>query len=176
MSMRLSVTKLSKLINENRDNNKDYGTKIHELIEEYLLTFNNNIFNKSTKGFKTQIDNFLNDRKELEIFRIEFKIEDTIVVDDMKYNIVGKIDAIFYNKYTKNYVIIDWKISKNYIKNYIYEESLIIYKLLFEKKFNVKVEEIALIYLSGDSQIYIPYQIINKNNESLTDKLKYIKS
>lgn len=174
MAIRLSVTKISKLINKNKDNNKEYGNKIHELIENYLLTFNDNIFNKSTKIFKKQIDNFLNDRKELRIFRVEFKIEDKISVDDTIYNIVGKIDAIFFNEHTNNYVIIDWKISKNYIKNYDYEESLIIYKLLFEKKFKAKVEEISLVYLSDSSLTYIPYQIKN-NDETLIEKLRYLK-
>lgn len=169
MSKKISVTKLSKMLNKDNDNIK-LGNEIHELIENYLITFNENIF-KNKRSFEKQINSFLKDRKELEIFKTELKITEEIITENKSFIITGKIDAVFFNKYTQNFVLIDWKISKNYEKNYQYEDSLRLYKLLFEKKYNRIVEEICLIYLYDNQETYIPIQVKIKKNDLIMEKL-----
>lgn len=173
MVEKLSVTTLSKLIVEKQSNFSENGTEIHRKIEAYLRTKDPLIFDTNV-NIMNQLNDFCNDRRELELFGVECYLEKIIKVDNKKYKLNGKIDAIFKNKETNNYVIIDWKYSQSYLKNHVYEESLRLYKLLFENKTKFKVEEICLIYLSDKFSSYVPIQINYNSNDTLKEKIKMI--
>lgn len=81
----------------------DYGTAMHLMIETYYQTqqlMYNPLLKRETEEFHRFI---LNEGAMLDIVGVEIRIFDKVL------NLAGSIDALFKNKKTGKYVLVDWK-------------------------------------------------------------------
>jgi len=82
------------------DNNYDNDTRLHGLCDSF-----DNFYSVLQKSG----DTIFVDREKTVYYEIE--IEHPITGENIKYNIKGRFDALFYNKRTNKWIVIDWKSS-----------------------------------------------------------------
>jgi len=161
---------------ESRDIESSLGTQMHENFEKYL---------KSEKYEETKelysFINFLECNPDLEWQVSELRIF------SKRYGLAGSIDAIFKNSKTGNYIILDYKRSKeikyksydygkepiNHIQDtnyWHYALQLNIYKYFLEKA-GITIEEIALLHIDPKTYEYkyIPLLNLQKEVESMLE-------
>jgi len=82
------------------DNNYDNDERLHGLCDSF-----DNFYSVLSKSG----DTIFVDRERTVYYDIE--IENPLTGEKMKYNIKGRFDALFYNKRTNKWIVIDWKSS-----------------------------------------------------------------
>ena len=91
-----------------RDEAANYGTTMHEAIEQFLKSGVENSQSAEFRLFKKFYDEVIT------VFGFVFyKAEDRVLLE--KYNVAGTIDALFRKPNTGELVLIDWKRSKNLV-------------------------------------------------------------
>ena len=88
------------------DNNYDNDERLHGLCDSFDNFYS--ILQKSG-------DTIFVDRERTVYYDIE--IDNPLTGEKMKYNIKGRFDALFYNKRTNKWIVIDWKSSGSIDKN-----------------------------------------------------------
>ena len=152
---------------------RDLGTLLHEDIEKY---YNNLEVNNDTVEYEYFI-NFINDNKDLKIYRTEWYIFSEI------HRITGSIDAVFENS-DGTLSIYDWKRSKEisfksfnnekgkcpldtviYVNYYHYSLQLNLYKTILEKYYGKKIKDMFLIILHPNNLNYEKIKVLNMDKE-----------
>lgn len=146
-----------------RDEAAERGTFLHQQIENF---FTGKEYDKNSKEF-TMFIQFYNNIVIPQGFEF-IEAEKRILLDE--YNIAGTVDAIFKKTNKDEYLIFDWKRSKNLVvdghpKKYGYSYALSelghldnssyyqyalqqnIYKYILEKKYNMSISSMNLIVL-----------------------------
>lgn len=146
-----------------RDEAADRGTSLHEHIENFLK---GKSYDSNTKEFKM----FLKFHEEIiKPNSFEFiEAEKRILVEE--YNIAGTIDALFKKPNSEEYIIVDWKRSKNLVidgrpKKYGYGYGMSelghldnssyykyalqqnIYRYILQEKYGISISSMNLIVL-----------------------------
>lgn len=150
------------------------GTNMHLAIEQFLNGADNRITEsvKTTKEWE-YFQNFWNDVKNyLEPYRTEWEVWDD------EYKLTGSIDIVFKKKSCEEYVIYDWKRSKqikidnewdtgynplDHIPNsnyWHYTLQLNIYRWFLEKHYGIKVVKLCIVILHPNNS---NYKIFNLN-------------
>ena len=152
---------------------RDLGTLLHEDIEKY---YNNLEVNNDTVEYEYFI-NFINDNKDLKIYRTEWYIFSEI------HRITGSIDAVFENS-DGTLSIYDWKRSKEIsfksfnnekgkcpldtvinVNYYHYSLQLNLYKTILEKYYGKKIKDMFLIILHPNNLNYEKIKVLNMDKE-----------
>lgn len=152
---------------------RDLGTLLHEDIEKY---YNEIEVINDTDEFKYFL-NFVNDNKDIKIYRTEWFIFSEL------HRITGSIDAVFEND-DGTLSIYDWKRSKdisfksfnnqkgehpldNVINTnyYHYSLQLNLYKTILERYYGKKIKDMFLIVLHPDNSNYEKIKVINMQKE-----------
>jgi ATP-dependent exoDNAse (exonuclease V) beta subunit len=151
------------------------GTQLHLDIENYY----NNKFTDNDSIEYTYFKNFINDNKDLQPYRTEWKVWDE------DYKITGTIDMLYINKNNDELMIYDWKRSKNIVKTSFYQSfssvdcishipnlnfwhyslQLNIYKKILERKYNKTITKLCLVCLYPDNPNYIVIDVPDLTDE-----------
>ena len=144
----------------------DYGTLVHEELENYInfKTPMNEI--KSINGAEW-LDNY--------VIKSEFEIYSEVVVYSEELRLAGTIDLLLFDKNTGKYNILDWKTSKrismtpykkkkgthsltaniNDCNFNHYSLQLSLYRYILETYYNIEVSEHLIIHLmENDTKAY----------------------
>lgn len=154
----------------------DEGTQLHSDIDCY---YNENPFLNTTIEFNYFLD-FVKANAAYEIYRTEWYIYYE------KYKIAGAIDAVFRDKVTGNFVLIDWKRVdklepepgfKKYAKDPIshlydskfskYSLQLNLYRYILKHNYGINIEKMYLVVLhpTNKNQSFIQFDITNLETE-----------
>jgi len=165
-------------IKELWSNETETGSRFHKAIEDYLKGKYYDFTNLEPEF--EQFLEFLNDYSSL------LSIDSEILVYDEELKIAGTVDAIFYDRKTNSYVIIDWKRVKNIDKQgykrakypisevydcnyYKYLLQLNIYRYLVKKRLKRTIKQLYLVQFHRDNPTYRVFKIPIK--PSLTKKV-----
>lgn len=134
------------------------GTEVHDFAENYLNNLNPEIKDESLQPYldnvKTLIEEIKKDYPEVYEPELLFQIQIKDLFDiQQDFIFSGKIDAIFKNK--DEYLIVDWKTSKDDSKSSEYRRQLLSYKkaLSIEKKIPEDNIKVAIGYVGLRSKI-----------------------
>ena len=161
-----SDDEIKKMWEDNRNNAAQAGTKLHYDIECY---YNGNPRENHSVEYQYFI-NFAEKYSNLVPYRTEWMIYDESL------RLAGSIDMIF--KKDDNYVIYDWKRSKEIKKNsfntfshteciqhipdanfWHYSLQLNIYKAILEKNYDINITELYIVCLHPNHKSYLIYKI-----------------
>lgn len=174
----ISVTNLVKKKNLCNNKYKQKGERIHNLIEQYLKTNSLEVLNTEEEKIINQVKNFLNFFQEDKLIEIK-GIEKDISYIYNGYQINGRIDLFLYDSLSKNYYIIDWKISKDitFINYDKIEKSMNMYKYIISKSLNIRKKyiEMYIVLIYEDNNEFILDKIHNLSKISINNILKLIK-
>lgn len=166
-----------------RDEAAEKGTELHKQIENFLKGKEYDDSLKEIAMFKT----FYNQIVVAKGFEF-VEAEKQILLDE--YNVAGTVDALFKKPNKNEYLIVDWKRSKNLVvdghpKKYGYGNALSelkhldnssyykyalqqnIYKYILEKKYNMKISSINLIVLYEKYDSFHRVSLSNMDKEVL---------
>lgn len=126
---------IQKAPNQNRDKAGNIGTKVHDLIEQYIhCPFEPEIQNKEIKNaFDEFVNWFKIESIDLELTSTEKKVY------SKKYNFTGTTDALFKNKKTNEYIIYDWKTSSGIYHSHLLQVTG--YAMALEEEFNIEIKK-----------------------------------
>lgn len=166
---------------KNRDEAAEKGTYLHKQIENFLL---GNEYDAKMKEF----DLFLKFYEEIIADKgFQFvEAEKKILLDE--YNVAGTVDALFKKPNKDQYIIIDWKRSKNLLIDghpkkygfgyalselnhldnssyYKYALQQNIYKYILERKYGISISSMNLIVLYEKHDRYYRVDLGNYNKE-----------
>ena len=152
----------------------DYGTKVHEELENHILHQDSLKEPKAVQGM-----NWLNKYK----MKSNFEVYPEVIIYSEELRISGTIDLLLFDKNSNNYIIMDWKTSKKIdTKSYknkrgILPESaniedskfnhyalqLSLYRYLLEEYYNIEVTQHLILHLKDQECVglHVPYM---KNN------------
>ena len=136
----------------------DYGTKVHEEIENFILHKTPVEESKSLQGIQWL---------KSYVVKANFKIFTEVIIYSKEIGISGTIDLLLLNQDTNEYVLMDWKTSKRIdTKSYRnkmgihsatsdvedtkfnhYALQLSLYRYLLEKYYGLKVYEHIIVHL-----------------------------
>jgi CRISPR/Cas system-associated exonuclease Cas4 (RecB family) len=158
------------------DNAKDAsekGTKVHAYIENYY----NNIFSTEENQEINNFKEFVKDHPHLIAYRTEWMV----YYEELR--LCGSIDMVFYNTCTHSYEIYDWKRVRDIsfesrktsvipcINNipdsnfFHYSIQLHLYKMILEKKYDMKITSMFLINIHPDLHTYLKITIDDMTKE-----------
>ena len=154
----------------------DHGTKVHEEIENYILTKAQASEAKALQG--------INWLKKYTL-KSNFSIYPEVMIYSEELKISGTIDLLLHDKNSNKYTIMDWKTSKKIpVKSYknkmgihsassniedskfnLYALQLSLYRYLLETYYNLDVCEHLIVHLKDDNcsglhSQYMKYNII----------------
>jgi len=160
-------------IKQKLDSETKLGTFLHKHIRNYLK-------HKKIPKF-TELDNnldiefsyfldFLDNTQNLEFISSE------LIVFDEHLKVAGTIDAVFYDKDSKSYVLVDWKRVKNLSKKtnnyakppiddvkdcnfYKYALQLNFYRWLLAKQKNLRINSMFIVQLHNSNDNYKAYYV-----------------
>ncbi len=178
-----TIRNIMKSWEENGKEQAMKGTAMHRWIELYLNQEKVlDAEGKEMKDESVEFQYFLNWLKEkgdqdLEPFRCEWQLW------DLEYSAVGTIDAIFRNKKTGEYIMFDWKRSKQISKssfggkkglgvcrflldcNYThYTLQLNLYKFLLEKNYGLNISRMFIVVFHPDNEDFLEFEIFPKQS------------
>ncbi len=152
----------------------DYGTKVHEELENHILHQDILKEPKAVHGM-----NWLNKYK----MKSNFEVYPEVIIYSEELRISGTIDLLLFDKNSNNYIIMDWKTSKKIdTKSYknkrgILPESaniedskfnhyalqLSLYRYLLEEYYNIEVTQHLILHLKDQECIglHVPYMKSN---------------
>lgn len=165
-----------------RDEAAAKGTELHEQIEKFLKK---NELDCESVEFKLFIDFYKNKLEKSNLF---FYDAEKMIYSD-KYNVAGTIDCLFKKQDKEEYVMFDWKRSKNltidghpkifgfgfalseinHLDNSSYYRYCLqqnIYKHIIEKEYNMKVSSMWLIVLHEIFDTYYKIKVPDLINEA----------
>jgi len=120
------------------------GTDVHDLFEAYLKGNEYKVTDETKKYFENGLELIKEIQKDYpEFVNAEEKVEiplNSIINTEDKINYLGKIDAIYKNG--ENYLIVDWKTSKNISGASNYRRQLELYKRTYAEKHQIPIENI----------------------------------
>lgn len=152
------------------------GTEFHYYIESYIKYNLKNKHSDLIKKEVIQFHNFYDTIKQFEIIKVEYQVYDLV------YGLAGTIDCILYDPEKQEYIILDWKSSKEIDNmcndkmlppfdkldqtNYnIYSIQLSLYKLILERNIpDLKISQLKLVHFNNrifDYKIYEANDISN---------------
>lgn len=167
----MGVDEIIEMWDKNKEQAAKLGSELHRDIEFY---YNELDIDNETREFEHFLE-FVNDHKELEPFRTEWCIFD----EDFK--LAGTIDMIF--KEGDDYVIYDWKRSKDIKEDNKFEQGLYplthlphanywhyslqlnIYKKILEKKYDINISKLYLLWLHPKNDTYIKLEVGSMEKE-----------
>jgi hypothetical protein len=176
---------------KNRDEAAKKGTYLHEQIENFLK-------GKKYDASLTEFALFKNFYDQIVVTKgFEFvEAEKRILLDE--FNVAGTVDAIFKKPNKDEFVIVDWKRSKNLVidghpKKYGYGYALSelsnldnssyykyalqqnIYKYILEKKYGFSISSMNLIILHENFDIYyrVDLRPMNKEVEIILNSINH---
>ena len=155
------------------------GTILHKDIENF---YNGLKVTNYTKEYKLFIKYF-NEHKNLEAFRTEWEIFDE------QLKLAGSIDICYIDKNSGNFILADWKRSKEIKMNnywqkgkfpvnklddcnyYHYSLQLNIYRLLLKKNYGLDIKDMFLVRLHPNTDFYekIPVEFLEEEAQMLLD-------
>ncbi len=141
------------------ENQFELGKSVHALINYYLKGYEVDFLLKSTSKDIEQTWNTIKNSDCLSldnVFLTEWKFNCNIKGTDYWLN--GRIDAVFFDKKSSKYTIIDWKTGQNIPKNPENNPQTILYLYSFFKaqkdlKISLKQEELAFEYVKISDSI-----------------------
>jgi len=151
----------------NRDSAATAGTEMHLQLENY---YNKIEHEKDTKEFK-MFENYVKDHSDLIPYRTEW------VIFDQDSKVSGSIDMVYSRKNKDGeteYIIADWKRSKEIKKGNVYQSGtdeytykledcnyihysiqLAIYKYILERNYGIKISETFIVVLHPNQDKYL---------------------
>tara|TARA_B100000029_G_C17599836_1_gene965383 strand:+ start:1579 stop:2292 length:714 start_codon:yes stop_codon:yes gene_type:complete len=144
------------------EDSANHGTKVHEEIENYILSNAQVSEAKALQG--------INWLKKYAL-KSNFSIYPEVMIYSEELKISGTVDLLLYDKNSKKYIIMDWKTSKKIpIKSYKnkmgihaaasniedskfnhYALQLSLYRYILETYYNLDVSEHLIVHLTDDS-------------------------
>ena len=186
---------------ENGKNASEKGTAMHLAIEQFL----NGAIDTNLNYIKMPIDNpvkidlsdevlksnewkyFMNFWKKYQNDLVPYRMEWEVWVEEIR--LAGSIDAVFYRKSTNDYVILDWKRSKEIKKenkfqsglgpvshlpdcNYWhYTLQLNVYRWILEQHYGLDVAEMYLVIMHPDAKGYKRMRL-NRMDDEVADMIE----
>ena len=151
----------------------DYGTLVHEELENFILYKKPVNEQKSKQGIQW-LQNY--------IIKSDFKIYSEAIVYSKELKLAGTIDLLMYDKNTDTYIIIDWKTSRKIETssyghktgnhditrnledcNYNhYSLQLSLYRYILENYYNINISNQMIVHITDrDCRGYVTPYLIN---------------